>query len=120
MLESKGMPADLNAALEGMGFVHGRHLLSASAAHALRYCPTEHGNKLQSEQVPPFLKNPFEQAHAQLLAPPGTPGVEYSENDGLLFVHGTHVLSAVAWHVERYCPVAQLGVLHGKQPSLPL
>ncbi len=90
------MPADLYAELAGMAFEQGRHLLSASAGHALRYCPVVHGSRLQSEQAPPFLKNPLEQAHAQLLASAGAPGVEYSENDGLLFVHGTHVLSAVA------------------------
>jgi hypothetical protein len=51
---------------------------------------------LHSEQLPPLLKNPFEQAQAQLLELAGSPGVEYSEYDGLLLVHGTHVLSAVA------------------------
>jgi hypothetical protein len=52
------------------------------------------------------LKKPFEQAHAQLLALAGSPGAEYSANDGLLFVHGTHALSAAGWHAERYCPTA--------------
>jgi hypothetical protein len=102
------MPADLYAALAGMAFVHVRHLLSASAGHALRYCPMGHGNRLHSEQAPPLLKNPLEQDHAQLFALAGCPGVEYAENDGLLLVHGTHVLSAVARQVERYCPVGQL------------
>jgi hypothetical protein len=42
LLESKGLPADLYAALAGMGFVQAAHLPSALAVHALRYWPTGH------------------------------------------------------------------------------
>jgi hypothetical protein len=42
LLESKGLPAELYAALAGMGFVQAAHLPSALAVHALRYWPSKH------------------------------------------------------------------------------
>lgn len=110
-----GRPAEVKLAPGGFT-LHGTHSPLAAAEHAVRYCPTAHGDVSHAEQAAPFFQYPGEQVAWQLWGSPCRPGLVKTELASAL-VHAAHCASESARHWVRNRPTGHGAVLHGAQAS---